>query len=204
MAILEEEVLEENKGVTEEEMDELVEVKEAEVQQSLVVNAFGGGLDHQTLMRYDQMAHHLSHKIADMTIAEAQQQVELHWDPLHVQHNEDITALKGLESIKGHVLAPVLQTLTAKATRLMAWVAEDLMRDGLGGKTRDEVMNDFCGTKSKEICGAEFHPIAVEVFERMVAPLATNPEQEEVQVEPAQEEKAQEQIEEEEEQKQSA
>jgi hypothetical protein len=204
MAILEEEVLEENKGVTEEELDEMVEVKEAEVQQSLVVNAFGGGLDHQTLMRYDQMAHHLSHKIADMTIAEAQQQVEVHWDPLHVQHNEDITALKGLESIKGHVLAPVLETLTKKATQHMEWAAEDLMRDGLGGKTRDEVMNDFCGIKSKEICGAEFHPIAVEVFERMVAPLATDPVQEEVQVEPAQEEKAQEQIEEEEEQKQSA
>ncbi len=204
MAILEEEVLEENTGKTEEELDELVEVKEAEDQQKLVVDAFGGGLDHQTIMRYDQMAHHLSHKIAEMTIAEAQHQVELHWDPLHVQHNEDITALKALESIKGHVLAPVLQHLTEQATQQLEWAAEDIMRDGVGGRTREQVMEDFCGTKSKEICGAEYHPIAVEVFERMVAPLTTQPEQEAVQPQPEHEEKAQEQIEEEEQEKQSA
>ena len=204
MAILEEEVLEENTGKTQEEVDELVEVKEAEDAQKLVVNAYGGGLDHQTIMRYDQMAHHLSHKIAEQKIAQAEHQVALHWDPLHVQHNEDITALKALESIKGHVLAPVLLDLTSKARMHLEWRAEDYMRDGLGGKTREQVKEDFCNTASMEVCGAAYHPVAVEVFERMVAPLATEPEQEQVQPQPEHEEKAQEQIEQEEEQKQSA
>jgi hypothetical protein len=206
MAILEEQVLEENTGKTEEELDELVEVKEAEDAQVLMRDAWGGGLDHQTLMRYDQMAHHLSHQCEERKLGEAEHLIALHWDPLHKQYkDEDWTALAAVESIKAHVLTPVMQRKTEKAREQLEWKASDLMQTvAQGDMTRDEVKDHFLGEVSMDVTGVKAHQVAIEVYEQLLAPVAAAPAQEEVQIEqPKMEEKAEEEIQEEE-QKQSA
>lgn len=205
MPILEEEVREQDEGVTEQEMlEEMAEVREAESAETLVREAYGGGLDQQTLLRYDQMAHHLSHAMHPLKLAQAEQQVVAHWDPLHEQYREDWTALVGLESIKKQVIAPVLTHKTAEARQELEYRATDLLRDAVAneGQTREQVRESFCGTISKEVTGAEYHPVAVEIFEQLIAPVAKDPEPV-AEVEEEQQGKAEEQIQEEEE-KQSA
>jgi hypothetical protein len=202
MAILEEEIREEHGEQTEEEQEVEAEVVEAEHEQSMVSQAFGGGLDHQTLMRYDVMAHHLSHEIAPAKLAIAEQQVAARWDPLHETHAQDWTALRALQSIKGHVLAPVLTKKTQEAHRALEVRATELMSTSMAGQGQDrhQIREEFCGTISKEVTGAAYHPVAVQVFEQLVAPVASREIAPEPVVEAVQEEKAKEQIEEEEQQ----
>ncbi|HTJ44735.1 MAG TPA: hypothetical protein VL463_21665 [Kofleriaceae bacterium] len=206
MPILEEAVREENLGLSENELEEeAYEVQEAENVQALARDAYGGGLDHSTLMRYDHIAHQVAGSISGKKLHQAEEAIKAHWDPLHVMHYEDITALRALESIKGQVIAPVMQHLTKEARTHLEWHAMDLLKDGVvgEGKTRDAVKEDFCGKTSKDICGVEYHPVAVEVFEQMIAPLAKDPEPAAPQVQEVQQEKAEEQIEQEEEKAQA-
>jgi hypothetical protein len=205
MAILEEEIREEHAAETEEELEEEAEVREAEGQQELVVAAFGAGLDHQTLMRYDVMAHHISHAVAGDKLAIAEHKVATQWDPLHELHKHSETSLRALQSIKGHVLAPMLLKKTKEAHRLLEDRATELMASSIVGqsKSRDDIREQFCGDISKEVTGAAYHPVAVEVYEQLIAPVSREVEPEPA-VEPHQQEKAQEQIEEEEQQKESA
>src|SRR6185295_18275865 len=103
-------------------------------QQALVREAFGGGLDHQTLMRYDIMAHHISHAISGEKLAQAEHKVATQWDPLHETHREDWTALRALESIKGHVLAPVLMKKTKEARADLENRATELLGTNMAGQ----------------------------------------------------------------------
>lgn len=205
MPILEEEVREQDQGLTEAELaEEMAEVRQAEDAETLLREAYGGGLDQQTLLRYDQMAHHMSRAIQPKKLAEAERHVVAHWDPLHEEMRNDFTALAGLESIKKQVIAPVLSHKTAEARQELGYRATDLLRDAVAteGQTREQVKETFCGTISKDVTGAEYHPVAVEIYEQLIEPVAKDPEPVSV-VEEEQQGKAEEQIEEEEE-KQSA
>ena len=205
MPILEETVREENLGLSENELaEEMFEVQEAENVQSLARDAYGGGLDHNTLLRYDSIAHQVRNSISGKKLHQAEEAIKAHWDPLHAMHYEDITALRALESIKGQVIAPMMQKLTKDARQHLEWHAMDLLKDGVvgEGKTRETVKEDFCVKTSQDICGIEYHPVAVEVFEQMIAPLAKEPEPQ-PQVQEVQQEKAEEQIEQEEEKAQA-
>ena len=204
MAILDEEVREEFGTDTEEAMEAEAEVREAEDQQLLVRDAFGGGLDHQTLMRYDIMAHHISHAIAGEKLAQAEHKVSTQWDTLHETHRDDWTALRAIESIKGAVIAPVMLKLTKDARAALENRATELLGAGMvgEGKSRDDIRDQFCGTISKEICGSEYHSLAVEVYEALIAPVNKEPEPEPV-VEEQQQAKAEEKIEEEEQREQA-
>ncbi len=205
MAILEEQIREDYGFETENEMEVEAEIKDAEEDQALVAGALGGGLDHQTLQRYDMMAHHLSHGIATEKLAQAEHKIATQWDPLHMEYRHDETALRAIESIKGHVLAPVMQKKTTEARQALEERATELMQAGIAGQgaSRDEIKDQFCDDVSMAVCGAAYHPVAVEVFEQLVAPVAKVADAPAPVVEEAQEEKAQEQIQEEE-QKESA
>jgi hypothetical protein len=204
MPILEETVREEEEGVTEQEvLEEMAEVRQAMDAEALVQQAYGGGLDQQTLLRYDQMAHHLAHTITPMKLAQAELQVITHWDPLHEQYRGDLTALTGLESIKKQAIAPLLLKKTNEARAELEAAATDLLREGIEGRTPDDLRDAFCGEKSKEVTGAAYHPVAIEVFEQLIAPVAKDAEPVAAEIEEEQQGKAEEQIEEEEE-KQSA
>lgn len=190
-------------GESQEQIEEEAEVAQAEEQEKLVVDAFGGGLDHETLMRYDQMAHHVAARAKNVKVAQAEHIVRNEWDPLHEQYHEDWTALRGLETIKGHVISPVLEQLMADAKHDLEYAAENMLRDGMvgQGKSRDEVQTMFCSHVSSEITGAEYHPIAMEVYERLLAPVNKEPEPA-AEVQEEQQGKAEEQVEEEEEKQQ--
>ena len=195
MPILEEQVRDEKQGETEEEIKEEVEVEKAEQEEAALIQVFGGGLDHQTLMKYDVMAHHIAATLDHEKLAHAEQKVATQWDSLHQQYANDFAALKGLESIKGQVIAPVLEKKTAEARRDLEDRATALMSNSmdLEGKTREDLKTDFCGHISDEVTGAEYHPVAVDVFETLIAPIAKDPQP---QVEQAQEQKQEEQAEE--------
>jgi hypothetical protein len=204
MPILEEQIREENPEVSEEEMlEEMAEVRQAEGAQELLVDAWGSGLDEQTLVRYDQTAHHVAHAAGKEKLAKAEHVVATQWDPIHAQYEHQFTALAGVESIKAQVIAPVLEKKTAEARAELESRATDLLATVVGGtKTRDQIFAEFCGSTSLDVVGAEYHPVAIDVYERLVAPVAKDPEPV-VEVEEEQRGKAEEQIEEEEE-KQSA
>jgi hypothetical protein len=201
-------VRDENQEETEEAREEALEVKEAEDAQTLAVDAYGGGMDHETVVRFDHMAHTLMHAAQKDKLAMAEHRVRTEWDPIQIQHKDDVTATRALEVIRGHVIAPMLKEKTDAARKELEYRATDLMRDGVVGQgmSRDEILTQFCGHASYDITGAENHPVALEVYERLLAPVAKGPEKLE-QVEVKQEEKGEEKVEEQqqkEDEKQSA
>ena len=205
MPILEEQIREEYPEVSEEEMlEEMAEVRQAEGEQELLKDAWGDGLDEQTLVRYDQTAHHVAHAAAGEKLAKAEHLVATRWDPIHAQYEHSFTALAGVESIKAQVIAPVLARKTAEARAELESRATEVLGSSVvaGTQTRDEIFASFCGAISAEVTGAEYHPLALDVFEQLIAPVAKDPEPVAV-VEEEQQGKAEEQIQEEEE-KQSA
>lgn len=195
MPILEEQIRDEKQGETEDEIKEEAEVQKAEQAEFDLIQAMGGGLDHQTLLKYDVMAHHIAATLDHEKLAQAEHKVATQWDSLHFQYQNDFAALKGLESIKGQVIAPVLERKTAEARRELEDAATQLMSNSmdLEGKSRDDLKNEFCGHISHDITGAEYHPVAVEVFDALIAPIAKDPQP---QVEQVQQEEQQEQAEE--------
>jgi hypothetical protein len=190
-------VRDENQEETEEEREESNEVREAEKEQALVVDAFGGGLDHETVVRFDHMAHVIVSAASKDKLAMAEHRVRSEWDSLQGMYNEQFTALKALESIRAHTIAPMLKHKTEEARHDLEEKAALMMSEGMQsqGKSREALREEFVGHISYEITGAEYHPVALEVFDRLLAPVAKGPEQLQ-QVEEKQAEKTEEQAEE--------
>jgi hypothetical protein len=188
---------EENQEETEEQREEAKEVQEAEKEQDLVVEAYGGALDHETLVRFDHIAHLCVNAAKHEKLAMAEHRVRAEWDSLQNDYNGHITAEHALASIRAHTVAPMLKAKTDEARHDLEEQATLMMSQGVlsQGKSRDVIREEFVGHISYEITGAEYHPVALEVFDRLLAPMAKGPEKVE-QVQEQQAEKTEEQAEE--------
>lgn len=208
MPIMEEELRKAEMGQTEEDLQqEELEVQQAMDSEALVADAYGAGLDHDTLLKYDVMAHHVAHSIKSQKLAQAEHTVALKWDPLHWEYAGQVTAMRGLEALKSQVIAPILTEKTTAARHELEQRATDLLAAETESQTmnREQFQQLFCGEISKDVTGGEFHPVAVEVYQRLIDPVAKDPVvAEEQPVQEEQKDQAEEQIQEDEQEKQSA
>ncbi|MCE9579679.1 MAG: hypothetical protein K8W52_41560 [Deltaproteobacteria bacterium] len=183
------------------------EVTAAEGAQRAAVVDGGTGLNHESIARYDIIAHHLAHEIHASKLHDAELAVMEKWDSLYGEdHDGENGSIAALKSLKGAIIEPALRDKTREADTLLRNHAvgifqQTIMGQAHPGELKSAVKDEFCNTVSMQVCGVEMHPLAVQIFLEMLEPMvdseANMAQGKAVEVVEEQQEEAEQEIEEE-------
>ncbi len=183
------------------------EVTEAEGAQRAAVVDGGTGLDHDSIARYDIIAHHLAHEIRGSKLYDAEMAVIEKWDTLYGDdHAGEGGSVAALKSLKGAIIEPALREKTREAETLLrnhaiGMFQQTIMGQPHPGQLKSEILDQFCNGVSLQVCGVEMHPLAVQIYKEMLEPMvdseAAQGEGKAVEVVEEQQEQAEQEIEEE-------